>query len=106
MGQPINEVVIKAGKEALALLHQFVAGRLTREELSSCLAGLDTDGIVSAYWPELTEEARFVPHWQVLQTLRGLMEELDYQLREYGESTIYEDIKEIALSLKLIEKQK
>lgn len=99
---PIDQAVLEAGKAALPLVQRFLSGRVTRQDLSAGLAGIGVDKIISENWLELTSDPRYVPHWQILQTLKGLIEELDYQFCEYGESTMYEDMKDIALNLKRI----
>lgn len=99
---PIDQAVMEAGKVALPLVQRFLSGRVTRQELWAGLAGIGVDRIICENWTELTSDPRYVPHWQVLQTLKGLIEELDYQFFEYGESTMYEDMKDIALNLKRI----
>ncbi len=98
----INSKVLSIGNESIALIQKFLTKRSTREELISGLTELKPGEILSGYWDDLTADAKYVPHWKVLQTLKGLVEELDYQLGEYGESTLYDDIKEIALNLKKI----
>lgn len=98
----VDQAVMEVGKESLGMIQRFLSGRLPQEELLTGLSGLHVGEILSRHWGELTTDARYVPHWQVLQTLQGLIDELKYQLEEYGESTLHEDIKEIALNLKRI----
>ncbi|MCL6635136.1 MAG: hypothetical protein K6T29_05130 [Peptococcaceae bacterium] len=102
--QGLNAAVMEAGKEALSLIQRFLSGRVSRRDL---LAGLGEitgglDGVMTQNWDQLTSDAAFVPHWQVLQALKGIVEELEYQLGEYGESTLYDDMKDLALNLKRI----
>lgn len=101
----INEDVLRVGKESLGLIQRFLSGRVSREDLLAGLSDLRAGEVLSRHWGELTSDAKYVPHWQVLQTLMGLVEELEYQLGEYGESTLHEDIKEIAMNLKRISEQ-
>lgn len=101
----INEAVLEVGKESLDLIQRFLSGRVTREELLAGLSGTGVKEVLARYWGDLTSNSSYVPHWQVLQTLQGLIEEMTYQLGEYGESTIYEDVKEIAVNLKRISEQ-
>lgn len=103
--QEINEAVLGVGKVALGLIQRFLSGRVSRENLLEGLSGLRAGEVLSKYWGELTSDARYVPHWKVLQTLNGLVDELEYQLGEYGESTLHDDIKEIAINLKRISEQ-
>lgn len=101
----INDAVLKVGKESLDLIQRFLSGRVSREEMLAGLSRLRVSEILTKYWGELISDASCVPHWQVLQTLQGLLEEMAYQLGEYGESTIYDDVKEIAKNLKRISEQ-
>jgi len=101
----INEAVLGVGKASLGLLQRFLSGRVSRDDLLAGLSGLRAGEVLSKYWEELTSDARYVPHWKVLQTLNGLVDELEYQLGEYGESTLHDDIKEIAINLKRISEQ-
>lgn len=101
----INEAVLKVGKESLEMIQRFLSRRLSREDLLEGLTGLRAGELLSKYWGEFTSDAKYVPHWQVLQTLNGLVDELSYQLGEYGESTLHDDIREIALNLKRISQQ-
>ena len=101
----IDQAVLEVGKKSLELIQPFLSGRLSREKLLDGLTCLRANEMLTKYWDELTSDARFVPHWQVLQTLQGLVDEMSYQLEEYGESTLHEDIKEIAKDLKRIAEQ-
>jgi len=101
----INEVVLEVGKESLDLIQRFLSGRVTREELLAGLSGTGVKDVMTRYWGDLTSNSSYVPHWQVLQSLQGLIDEMSYQLGEYGESTLYEDFKEIAVNLKRISDQ-
>jgi len=101
----INDAVLKVGKESLDVIQRFLSGRVSREEMLAGLSGLRVNEVLTQYWGQLTSDANYVPHWQVLQTLQGLVEEMAYQLGEYGESTLYDDIKEIAINLKRISEQ-
>lgn len=101
----INESVLKVGRESLDVIQRFLSGRVSREEMLAGLSGLRVNEVLTQYWGELTSDASYVPHWQVLQTLQGLVDEIAYQLGEYGESTLYDDIKEIAINLKRISEQ-
>jgi hypothetical protein len=101
----INEAVLEVGKESLDLIQRFLSGRVTREELLSGLSGTGVKEVLTRYWGDLASNSSYVPHWQVLQTLQGLIDEITYQLGEYGESTIYEDFKDIAINLKRIAEQ-
>lgn len=103
----VNAAVMGAGKESLRLIQQYLSGRASRNDLSRGLSEINNrvGGVLSTHWEELTSEPRFVPHWQVLQTLKGIVDELEFQLGEYGESTLYDDVKEIALNLKRIADQ-
>lgn len=102
---PINQAVMEAGKAALPLVQRFLSGRATRQDLSAGLAGIGIDKIITEHWLELTSNPRYVPHWEILQTLKGLIEELEYQFHEYGESTMYDDLKDIAINMKRISEQ-
>jgi hypothetical protein len=101
----INETVLEIGRESLVVIQQFLSGRLSREVMVEALAGLRAKDILSKYWGELTSDAKYVPHWMVLQTLQGVADEMAYQLAEYGDSTLFDDMKEIATSLKSIKDQ-
>lgn len=101
----INEAVLKVGKESLDLIQRFLSGRVSREDLVEGLSGLHVDDVLMQYWGELTSDAKYVPHWKVLQTLSGLVDEMAFQVAEYGDSTIFDDIKEIAINLKTITEQ-
>lgn len=98
----INEKIMAVGKKALELIQRFLSGRVSREDFLAGMNALPAREILVRHWEELTSDARYVPHWQVLQTLLGLVEELEYQLGEYGESTLHEDMNEIAVNMKRI----
>ncbi|BAF60813.1 MAG: hypothetical protein HPY89_04555 [Pelotomaculum sp.] len=101
----INEAVMEAGKKSLGLIQQFLSGRVSRQALLAGLSDLHVGDILSRHWNELVSDARYVPHWQVLQTLQGLTDEMEYQLKQYGESTLHEDIRIIAMNLQRIAEQ-
>lgn len=103
--EEIDKAVFEVGKKALDLIQPFLSGRLSRAKMLEGLTELRANEMLTKYWDQLTSDARFVPHWQVLQTLQGLVDEMAYQLEEYGESTLHEDIKGIATSLKCIAEQ-
>lgn len=98
----IDEAVLEVGKESLEVIQRFVTGRVSREDLEDKLASLPVNQLLSRYWGELTSNAQYIPHWRILQTLQGVVDEISYQLAEYGESTLFDDLKEIATSLKQI----
>jgi len=102
--QDLDSLLISEGNKALQLMQKFLSGRATRQEFLAGLAKIDSniESIVPDWWESLVSDPALVPHWQVLQTLKGMLEELEYQFGEYGESTLFEDMKEIALSLKRI----
>lgn len=104
----LNAAVMEAGIESLKLIQKYLSGRASRNDLLRGLGEINDNvsGVLAAHWEELTSGVKFVPHWQVLQTLKGIAEELEFQLGEYGESTLYDDVKEIAQSLKRIADQK
>lgn len=95
----INEAVLAVGRGSLELIQRFLSGRISREEMLEGLAVLQANEVLNKYWNELTSDAQYVPHWKVLQTLQGIVDEMAYQLAEYGDATLYEDIKEVALNL-------
>lgn len=98
----INEAVLKVGKESLDLIQRFLSGRVSRDDMVEGLAKLHVNDVLMKYWGELTSDAKYVPHWKVLQTLSGIVDEMAFQVAEYGDSTIFDDIKEIAVNLKTI----
>lgn len=98
----IDEAVFEVGKESLEVIQRFVSGRVSREDLEDKLASLQVNQLLTKYWGELTSNAQYLPHWRVLQTLQGVVDEISYQLAEYGESTLFDDLKDIAASLKQI----
>lgn len=98
----IDEAVLEVGKESLEVIQRFVTGRVSREDLEDKLASLPVNQLLNRYWGELTSNAQYIPHWRILQTLQGVVDEISYQLAEYGESTLFDDLKEIATSLKQI----
>ena len=101
----IDEAVLEVGKGSLDVIQRFLSGRVTREALLETLVGLQVNDIMGKYWTQLTTDAKCVPHWRILQTLTGVVDEIAYQMAEYGESTMFDDMKEIALNLKLITNQ-
>lgn len=92
----VDAAVIKAGKEALEAIQRFLTARITREELQEILSGLGIDNLLAEYWPAFTSDEQYAVHLNVLQMLDSLQREIDYQIDEYGVSTVYEDLKEIA----------
>jgi len=98
----LSKSVIKIGNESLEMLQQFLSKHVSKESLVDGLPRLQVEEIMSENWDKLTSDARYVPRWQVLQTLQGLIAELEYQVGEYGESTPYDDFKDIAINLKRI----
>lgn len=98
----ISKLIIKIGNESLELIQNFLTKRVSKENLVAGLSRLRVEEIISDNWEKLTSDAGYVPHWQVLQTLQGIMEEFEYQVGEYGESTLYDDFKDIAVNLKCI----
>lgn len=101
----INKAILEVGKGSLVVIQQFLSGRISRESMVEDLAGLQANDILTRYWDNLTSDARFVPHWHVLQTLQGVVEEMTYQSAEYGDSTLFDDLKELAINLKRISDQ-
>jgi len=101
----LNEIVLVVGKVSLDLIQRFLSGRISREEMMEGLAGLRINEVLTKYWGELTSDAKYVPHWNVLQTLQGVVDEMAYQLAEYGDSTLFDDLKDIATCLKRITDQ-
>lgn len=101
----IHEEVMEVGKKALVLIQRFLSGRVHKEEFLAGMNELPAREILARHWEKLTSDPKYVPHWQVLQTLQGLVDELEYQLGEYGESTLHEDMNEIAVNLKRISDQ-
>lgn len=98
----IDKAVMKAGNESLELIQLYLSKRISKEELLSGLSRFNVEEIITENWEELTTDARYVPHWEVLQALQGIIEELEFQVGEYGESTLYDDFKDIAFNLKRI----
>ncbi|OPZ73035.1 MAG: hypothetical protein BWY80_01011 [Firmicutes bacterium ADurb.Bin456] len=101
----LNEAVMEVGKGSLTVIQQFLSGRVSKDDLSMALAALPVREVMSEHWEELTSNSQCVPHWKILQTLQGLIDELGFQLGEYGEATLHEDVKEIAINMKLITEQ-
>ena len=101
----INEAVLKAGKGSLDVIQRFLSGRETREVMIETLTGLEVNDVLNKYWNDLTTDANYVPHWRVLQTLQGMVDEMTYQLAEYGESSLFDDVKELAACIKIITNQ-
>ena len=103
--QEINEAVLKVGKGSLEVIQRFLSGRETREVMIETLTALEVNDILNKYWNVLTSDAKLVPHWRVLQTLQGMVDEMTYQIAEYGESSLFDDVKEVAACIKLITNQ-
>ena len=100
--QEINEAVLKAGKGSLEVIQRFLSGRESREVMIETLNALNVNDVLNRYWNVLTSDAKYVPHWRVLQTLQGMVDEMTFQIAEYGESSLFDDVKEIAACIKLI----
>jgi len=100
----LDSLLLTGGNGVLQVMQKFLAGRVAREEFLDTLAKINSavESVVPAWWEDLVRDPGLVPHWQVLQTLRGLQFELSYQFAEYGESTLNDDMREIALNLKRI----
>jgi hypothetical protein len=98
----IDTQVWMIGRKALPLLQHYASGRIAREELLTQLRELKIDECIIRHWEQLTTDPCLVPHWQVLQTIWGLIEEGEFQLREYGHASLWDDIKEIAFNLKRV----
>jgi len=93
---------LEIGKGSLAPIQQFLSGRVSRDDLLMALSTFPVREIMSEHWGELISDSKYIPHWKILQTLQGLIDELGFQLGEYGEATLHEDVKEIALNMKII----
>jgi len=102
----LNEAVMEMGKGSLTVIQRFLSGRVSRDDLLTALSNFPVREVMSEHWGELISDSKYVPHWKILQTLQGLLDELGYQLGEYGEATLHDDLREIALNMKIISEQK
>ncbi|WP_072867947.1 hypothetical protein [Desulfofundulus thermosubterraneus] len=101
----IDSAIMEMGNSALQLMQRFLTGRVTRDELIRGITDLQVNNFMARYWSFLTSDAAFVPHWQVLHILLGLSQDIDYQIREHGQATLHEDLKDLALNLMRISQQ-
>ena len=89
---------------ALALLRQYTRDEISSTELQTGLRALNTGDIMTRYWDILTSDAQNSPCFEVLQLLSSLDQEMESQLRRYGESSLWDDLTELQTAIQRIEK--
>lgn len=98
----LDRLVITVGEQALALFRQFTREQISAMELQARLRELEAGTIMARYWDVLTSDPESVPSFEVLQLLSSLEGEMEYQVQRYGESSLWDDLKELQLAMRRI----
>ena len=95
----LRRLAEQVGAQAWDLLRRFTRQEIGPTEVQEGLRGLDADALMAAYWDLLTTDAHSVACHEVLQIVSSLAADLEHQVRQYGETSLWDDREQLKRAL-------
>lgn len=100
--EELDRLALQIGDQALGLFRQFTREEISATELGIRLQELEAGAVMARYWDVLTREPASAPCFVVLQLVNSLAQDMPYQVQRYGESSLWDDLKELQLATRRI----
>ena len=98
----LTALTTDVGEQALALLRAFIREQLPQAELQQSLRELNAGQVMARHWGVLTTDPARADGLGVLQLVNSLEDNIEGQVQCYGESSLWDDLKELQTGLRRI----
>ncbi len=93
MPHPIHEPVVKAARQAIDLMDEFMRNRIDQTTYYNRLKALEVNSLLERHQDDFKHNPQLVHYLDALMILSSLQHEMDFQVAEYGANVASEDIR-------------